>query len=117
MIGDVREMERCAFNVFRRAAQSSNDPAETVRVAVTEGPGNFASARPIQISLPQNSEGPTSTPSSSDEYQRLYGVPKSLADIPNHRFVKQRALQIEDSAYARVLGLPCLESIRGIKTN
>ena len=34
-------MERHAFNVFRRASQSSNDTAGTVRVAVTEGPGNF----------------------------------------------------------------------------
>src|SRR6202162_2232991 len=41
MIGDVMEMERQAFNVFRRAAQSSNDASGTVRVAVTEGPGNF----------------------------------------------------------------------------
>jgi DNA-binding transcriptional LysR family regulator len=41
MIADVTEMERYAFNVFRRASQSSNDPAGTVRVAVTEGPGNF----------------------------------------------------------------------------
>src|SRR5258708_7603541 len=41
MIADVTEMERCAFNIFRRASQSSNDLAGTVRVAVTEGPGNF----------------------------------------------------------------------------
>jgi DNA-binding transcriptional LysR family regulator len=41
MIADVAEMERHAFNVFRRASQSSNDSAGTVRVAVTEGPGNF----------------------------------------------------------------------------
>ncbi len=41
MIGDVTEMERHAFNVFRRASRSSNDTAGTVRVAVTEGPGNF----------------------------------------------------------------------------
>src|ERR1700733_10879962 len=41
MIADVTGMERHAFNVCRRASQSSNDPAGTVRVAVTEGPGNF----------------------------------------------------------------------------
>src|SRR5260370_28094968 len=41
MIGDVIEMARHAFNVFRPAAQSSSDTAGTVRVAVTEGPGNF----------------------------------------------------------------------------
>ena len=41
MLADVTEMERHAFNIFRRASQSSNDPTGTVRVAVTEGPGNF----------------------------------------------------------------------------
>jgi DNA-binding transcriptional LysR family regulator len=41
MVADVTEMERHAFNIFRRASQSSEDPAGTVRVAVTEGPGNF----------------------------------------------------------------------------
>src|SRR6185312_325289 len=41
MISDAMEMERHAFNIFRRAAQSSNDTGGTVRVAVTEGPGNF----------------------------------------------------------------------------
>ena len=41
MIGDVMEMERQAFNVFRRASHSSSDTRGTVRVAVTEGPGNF----------------------------------------------------------------------------
>src|SRR3982750_1823439 len=40
MIVDVTEMERSAFNIFRRAAHSSNDAAGSVRVAVTEGPGN-----------------------------------------------------------------------------
>ena len=41
MIADVAHMERHAFNVFRRASRSSNDTSGTVRVAVTEGPGNF----------------------------------------------------------------------------
>src|SRR5437879_6975632 len=41
MIADVAHMERHAFNVFRRASRSSNDTTGTVRVAVTEGPGNF----------------------------------------------------------------------------
>src|SRR5262252_5542899 len=41
MISDVTLMERHAFNVFRRASRSSSDATGTVRVAVTEGPGNF----------------------------------------------------------------------------
>src|SRR5215470_7227022 len=38
MIADLTEMERHAFNVFRRASRSSGTSAGTVRVAVTEGP-------------------------------------------------------------------------------
>src|SRR6187455_2877836 len=38
MIADIAQMERHAFNVFRRASRASNDTAGTVRVAVTEGP-------------------------------------------------------------------------------
>src|SRR3977135_1702012 len=41
MIGDVTEMERHAFNILRRVSHSSNDGSGTVRVSVTEGPGNF----------------------------------------------------------------------------
>src|SRR5450631_2022009 len=41
MIGDVTEMERHAFNIFRRVSHASNDGSGTVRVSVTEGPGNF----------------------------------------------------------------------------
>jgi DNA-binding transcriptional LysR family regulator len=41
MIADVTEMERHAFNVFRRASSKWNDAVGTVRVAVTEGQGNF----------------------------------------------------------------------------
>src|SRR4030088_3714058 len=41
MIADVTEMERHAFNIFRRASKSSSGAAGTVRLAVTEGPGNF----------------------------------------------------------------------------
>jgi DNA-binding transcriptional LysR family regulator len=52
----------------------------------------------------------------SEGYRNLYGVP-SLADIRNHRLVIQHAPQVDDTAYARVLGLTSLEGIVGIKTN
>ena len=39
MIADVTEMERSAFNVFRRASHASNETAGTVRVAVHRGAG------------------------------------------------------------------------------
>jgi len=154
MIGDVMEMERHAFNLFRRASQSS-DTAGTVRVAVTEGPGNFwilprlidfhktyrkitvdlrcameqADVARLEADIAIQLEPPTNPDLIvaklgrlhiyafvSEEYRKLHGVP-SLADIRNHRLVIQHAPQVDDSAYARVLGLTSLEGIVGIKTN
>ncbi len=156
MIADVTEMERCAFNIFRRASQSSNDLAGTVRVAVTEGPGNFwilprlidfqntyrkitvdlhcameqADVARLECDIAVQLEPPTSPdlivaklgrlhiyPFVSQEYQKLYGVPTSLLEIKNHRIIKQNAPQVDDTAYARILGLTSLEGVVGIKTN
>src|SRR6266403_86262 len=154
MIGDVMEMERHAFNVFRRAAQS-DDAAGTVRVAVTEGPGNFwilprlidfqktyrnitvdlrcameqADVARLEADIAIQLERPTNPDLIvtklgrlhiyafvSEEYRKLHGVP-SLSGIRNHRLVIQHAPQVDDSAYARVLGLASLEGVVGIKTN
>lgn len=156
MIADVTEMERYAFNVFRRASQSSNDPAGTVRVAVTEGPGNFwilprlidfqktyrkitvdlhcameqadvarlESDISIQLELPTNPDLIVAklgrihiSAFVSKGYEELYGVPASLAELKNHRIIKQSAPQLDDTAYARILGLTSLEGVVGIKTN
>jgi DNA-binding transcriptional LysR family regulator len=156
MIADVAEMERHAFNIFRRAHQSSNDPAGTVRVAVTEGPGNFwilprlidfqktyrkitvdlrcameqADVARLESDIAIQLEPPTNPdlivaklgrlhiyPFVSEEYQKLYGVPASLAELKSHRIIKQNAPQVDDTAYARILGLTSLEGIVGIKTN
>jgi DNA-binding transcriptional LysR family regulator len=155
MIGDVTEMERHAFNVFRRAAQSSNETAGSVRVAVTEGPGNFwilprlidfqktyrkitvdlrcameqADVARLEADIAIQLERPTNPDLIvtklgrlhiyafvSEDYRARHGVP-SLADIKSHRLVVQQAPQVDDSAYARVLGLTSLEGIVGIKTN
>src|SRR5947209_12385110 len=156
MIADVTEMERYAFNVFRRASRSSNDTTGTVRVAVTEGPGNFwilprlidfqktyrkitvdlrcameqADVARLESDIAIQLEPPTNPdlivaklgrlhiyPFVSREYETLYGVPATLAELKNHRIIKQSAPQVDDSAYARVLGLKSLEGIVGIKTN
>jgi DNA-binding transcriptional LysR family regulator len=156
MIGDVMEMERYAFNVFRRAAQSSNDTAGTVRVAVTEGPGNFwilprlidfqktyrkitvdlrcameqADVARLEADIAIQLERPTNPDLIvtklgrlhiyafvSEEYRKLHGVPASLDEVSSHRIIRQHAPQVDDSAYARVLGLRSLEGICGIKTN
>jgi DNA-binding transcriptional LysR family regulator len=155
MIPDVTEMERYAFNIFRRASQSSNEGAGTVRVAVTEGPGNFwilprlidfhktyrkitvdlrcameqADIAKLEADIAIQLEPPTNPDLIvaklgrlhiyafvSEEYRKLHGVP-TLAEIRNHRLVIQHAPQVDDSAYARVLGLTSLEGLVGIKTN
>ena len=156
MIADVAHMERHAFNVFRRASRTSNDASGTVRIAVTEGPGNFwilprlidfqktyrkiavdlrcameqADVARLESDIAIQLEPPTNPdlivaklgrlhiyPFVSRDYAKLYGVPATLADLKNHRIIKQNAPQVDDSAYARVLGLKSLEGIVGIKTN
>lgn len=154
MIGDVSEMERHAFNLFRRVASQANDASGTVRVAVTEGPGNFwilprlidfhrtyrkitvdlrcameqadvarlEADMAIQLEPPTNPDlivaklGRLHIHAFVSEGYRKLGVP-TLADLRNHRLVIQHAPQVDDSAYARVLGLTSLDGIIGIKTN
>jgi DNA-binding transcriptional LysR family regulator len=155
MVADVKEMEHYAFNVFRRAAQSSNETTGTVRVAVTEGPGNFwilprlidfqrtyrkitvdlrcameqADIARLEADIAVQLERPSNPDLIvvrlgrlhihafvSEGYRQLYGLP-TLADIHHHRLVIQHAPQVDDSAYARVLGLKSLEGLVGIKTN
>jgi DNA-binding transcriptional LysR family regulator len=119
MIGDVTEMERHAFNIFRRVSHSSNDGYGTVRVSVTEGP-DIA----IQLEPPTNPDLIVAKigrlhiyPFVSEGYRKLYGVPASLSELKNHRIIKQNAPQVDDTAYARILGLTSLEGVVGIKTN
>jgi DNA-binding transcriptional LysR family regulator len=156
MINDVMEMERHAFNIFRRAAKFATDVVGTVRVAVTEGPGNFwilprlidfqktyrkitvdlrcameqADVARLESDISIQLERPTSPdlivtklgrlhiyPFVSEGYQKLYGTPTALSELRNHRVIKQNAPQVDDSVYARILGLPTLEGVVGIKTN
>ncbi|WP_027523879.1 LysR family transcriptional regulator [Bradyrhizobium sp. Ec3.3] len=156
MISDVTLMERHAFNVFRRASRSSSDATGTVRVAVTEGPGNFwilprlidfqktyrkitvdlrcameqADVARLESDIAIQLEPPTNPdlivaklgrlhiyPFVSKDYENLHGVPRTLAELQNHRIIKQSAPQVDDTAYARILGLKSLEGIVGIKTN
>src|SRR6185312_2359107 len=156
MIADVAHMERHAFNVFRRASRTSNDTSGTVRVAVTECPGNFwilprlidfqktyrkitvdlrcameqADVARLESDIAIQLEPPTNPdlivaklgrlhiyPFVSEAYQKLYGVPSTLCELRNHRIVKQNAPQVDDGAYARILGLSSLDGVVGIKTN
>ncbi len=156
MIADLAEMERHAFNVFRHAQRSSGSSAGTVRVAVTEGPGNFwilprlidfqktyrkitvdlhcameqADVGRLETDIAIQFERPANPdliaakigrlhiyPFVSEGYRKLYGVPATLAELKQHRIIRQSAPQLDDTAYARVLGLTSLEGVVGIKTN
>ena len=56
-------------------------------------------------------------PFASREYARLYGLPKSIAELRHHRIVQQITPQLDDAAYARALGVESLTGIIGIRTN
>jgi DNA-binding transcriptional LysR family regulator len=53
----------------------------------------------------------------SQAYCDAFGIPKSLSDLKNHRIVKQHGVQLDETGYARLLGLQSLEGIVGISTN
>jgi DNA-binding transcriptional LysR family regulator len=155
LLFDVEQMERLSFNIFRRASLST-DTGGSVRVAVTEGPGNFwvlprlidfqktyrkimvdlrcameqADVSRLEADISIQLERPTNPDLivtklgrlhiytfASEAYRDAYGLPKSLADLANHRIVKQHGAQLDESGYARILGLKSLEGIVGISTN
>jgi DNA-binding transcriptional LysR family regulator len=155
LLFDVEQMERLSFNIFRRASLST-DTRGAVRVAVTEGPGNFwvlprlidfqktyrkimvdlrcameqADVSRLEADISIQLERPTNPDLivtklgrlhiytfASEAYRDAYGLPKSLADLANHRIVKQHGAQLDESGYARILGLRSLEGIVGISTN
>jgi DNA-binding transcriptional LysR family regulator len=155
LLFDVEQMERLSFNIYRRASMSP-DVNGTVRVAVTEGPGNFwilprlidfqktyrkitvdlrcameqADVSRLEADISIQLERPTNPDLivaklgrlhiytfASAEYRDAYGLPTSLADLANHRIVKQHGVQLDETGYARVLGLESLEGIVGISTN
>jgi DNA-binding transcriptional LysR family regulator len=155
LLFDVEQMERLSFNIFRRASMSTEING-SVRVAVTEGPGNFwilprlidfqktyrkimvdlrcameqADVSRLESDISIQLERPTNPDLivaklgrlhiytfASEEYRDAYGLPKSLPDLKNHRIVKQHGGQLDETGYARILGLESLEGIVGISTN
>jgi DNA-binding transcriptional LysR family regulator len=152
---DVEEMERLSFNILRRASLST-DTRGSVRVAVTEGPGNFwvlprlidfqktyrkitvdlrcameqADVSRLEADISVQFERPTNPDQivtrlgrlhiytfASEAYRDAYGLPRSLAELASHRIIKQHGVQLDESGYARILGLESLEGIVGISTN
>ena len=155
LLFDVEQMERLSFNIFRRASLST-DTQGSVRVAVTEGPGNFwilprlidfqktyrkitvdlscameqADVSRLEADISIQFERPTNPDLIitklgrlhiygfvSEAYRDAYGLPTSLADLRNHRIIKQHGVQLDETGYARILGLESLDGIVGISTN
>jgi DNA-binding transcriptional LysR family regulator len=56
-------------------------------------------------------------PFASRQYVDSYGLPRSLDDVRRHRLVHQKAAQVDDDAYARMLNLPTIEGIVALRTN
>lgn len=155
MLFDVEQMERLSFNIFRRASMSTEING-SVRVAVTEGPGNswvlprlidfqktyrkimvdlrcameqadvarLEADISIQIARPTNPDLIVTKLGrlhiyafASEGYRDTFGIPESISDLKNHRIVKQHGVQLDETGYARILGLESLEGIVGISTN
>lgn len=155
LLFDVEQMERLSFNIFRRASMST-DVKGSVRVAVTEGPGNFwvlprlidfqktyrrimvdlrcameqADVSRLEADISIQFERPTNPDLivaklgrlhiytfASEAYREAYGLPKSLTDLKSHRIIKQHGVQLDETGYARILGLDSLDGIVGISTN
>jgi len=155
LLFDVEQMERLSFNVLRRAALST-DTHGSVRVAVTEGPGNFwvlprlidfqktyrgitvdlrcameqADVSRLEADISIQFERPTNPDQivtrlgrlhiytfASEGYRDAYGLPASLAELARHRIIRQHGAQLDESGYARILGLTSLDGIVGISTN
>jgi len=55
-------------------------------------------------------------PFMSEEYARMHGVPTSLAEMRDHRFILQLAPQVDDTRYVSKWGLESLSGV-GIRTN
>lgn len=53
----------------------------------------------------------------SPEYLRVFGTPQSPEDMRHHRFVNQVAPQLDDSAWARFLGVSDADQFVSISTN
>lgn len=53
----------------------------------------------------------------SKSYVARYGIPKSAAEIRQHRLVHQHAPQVEESAWERSFGVPSIEGAVALRTN
>jgi DNA-binding transcriptional LysR family regulator len=53
----------------------------------------------------------------SRDYAQVYGVPSTISELEQHRIVLQITPQIDEAAYAKVIGVKSVAGIVGIRTN
>lgn len=56
-------------------------------------------------------------PFAAKSYADIYGLPANLEEIKRHRFIDQRAPQIDEDAAPRILNMPSIEGIVALRTN
>lgn len=56
-------------------------------------------------------------PFASRRYVDIYGLPKSLDEVKQHRFVDQQAAQLDSDAARRALNLPSVDGVIALRTN
>lgn len=56
-------------------------------------------------------------PFASREYEEIYGLPRNVAEMKQHRLVDQVGPQIDSGVWPALLGLESIENIVGIRTN
>ncbi len=56
-------------------------------------------------------------PFASRRYEQIYGLPKSIEEMAQHRLVDQVGPQLDSGVWPSLLGLDSIENIVGIRTN
>jgi DNA-binding transcriptional LysR family regulator len=56
-------------------------------------------------------------PFASSEYEKIYGLPRTVAEMKQHRLIDQVGPQIDSGVWSTLLGLESIENIVGIRTN
>jgi DNA-binding transcriptional LysR family regulator len=56
-------------------------------------------------------------PFAARSYADIYGLPTKLEEVARHRFIDQRAPQIDEDLAPRILNMPSIEGIVALRTN
>ena len=78
----------------------------------------------IQLTKPERAEVKAARlgrmhiyPFAARSYADIYGLPTNLEEVKRHRFIDQRAPQIDQNLAPRILNMPSIEGIVALRTN